>query len=249
MSDYKDFFSKNADAYANSSSHRSGTDLATAIEHLKLHDDFVAIDLASGTGFTAMALAEHVMKVVAYDGTSEMLEKAKKLAAEKNLSNIEYVVGDVSDIPFPDNTFDIATCRRAAHHFTDKAKFFSETYRILKPGGKLGLVDMSRPPLDEADLFNTIERIRDTSHVAAEKESDWIKLAENAGFKISEKLSSEELFPFEKWLSPVGMDTEAAEEILSLLKSTDSVTLRSANVDPDSLAILKPRVTLIATKE
>lgn len=249
MSDYKDFFSKNADAYANSASHRSGNDLATVIEHLALKDDFVAIDLASGTGFTAMALAEHVKKVVAYDGTPEMLREAKRLAEEKNLTNMEYVVGDVANLPFPDNSFDIATCRRAAHHFTDKQKFFSEAYRVLKSGGKLGLVDMSRPSGDDADLFNSIERIRDSSHVAAERESEWMRLAENAGFRIAEKISSEELFPFEKWLSPVSMESESAREILTLLRNTDSGTLKSANVDPESLAVLKPRITLIAIKE
>lgn len=249
MSDYKDFFSKNADAYAHSSSHRSGSDLSTVIEHLNLKKDFEAIDLASGTGFTAFALAEHVKRVVAYDGTPEMLEKAKALAQEKNLNNLEYVVGDVANLPFPNNTFDIAACRRAAHHFLDKQKFFSEAYRVLKPGGKLGFVDMSRPKNDDMDLFNTIEKIRDHSHAAAEKESDWIGFAEKAGFKISEVITSEELFTFEKWLSPVSMDSEDAMQIISLLNSTDSNHLKAANIDPENHAVLKPRISLIAVKE
>ena len=154
MSDFKEFFSKNADSYANSQSHKKGEDLIQLIQALNPVVSDTAIDLASGTGFTAMELASRVSKVVAFDGTREMLEKAKALASERGIGNIEYVLGDVSELPYPESTFDIITCRRAAHHFTDKKKFLSELFRTLKKGGRMGLVDMAVP---EAPRYRILE--------------------------------------------------------------------------------------------
>lgn len=248
MSDFKEFFSKNAGAYAQSESHRSGTDLSLLMNSMHLAGSMVALDLASGTGFTAMALAEHVSRVVAFDGTPEMLEQAKKLASEKGISNIEYSVGDVANLPFPDNSFDIVTCRRAAHHFTDKPRFLSEAFRVLKPGGKLGLVDMARPETDKDDIFNSLERIRDASHVGAEKVSSWEFMLAEAGFLLEEKNPSVELYTIRRWLSPVPMESRQGEDVLKLIESTDRMLLKAANVDYKDLTILKPRIGIIAMK-
>ena len=248
MSDFKEFFSKNAESYSKSVSHKSGEDLALLITHLDLDRSQIALDLASGTGFTAMALAKEVSSVVAYDGTSEMLEQAKKLASERDIRNIEYVIGDVSGLPFESESFDIVTCRRAAHHFTDKAKFLSEAYRVLKQGGKLGLVDMASPEADRNDVFNSLERIRDNSHVGAEKVSVWTQLVKKSGFEIVQSIGSEEEYTLERWLSPVPVDGEQGRELSEFVRNTPKELLLNANIDPEKLTLLKLRITLIAKK-
>ena len=86
MSDFRDFFSKNAESFAKSLSHRSGEDLAILIEHIKPAAGETALDLAAGTGFTSLALAKKVSRAVAYDGTPEMLEHAKTLAREEGIT-------------------------------------------------------------------------------------------------------------------------------------------------------------------
>ena len=248
MSDFKEFFSKNADSYANSDSHKKGEDLNQLVKEIKPSDTDVAIDLASGTGFTAMGLSPYVSKVVAIDGTKEMLEKARAIANENGIVNIEFAIGDVMLLPYGDGTFDIATCRRAAHHFSDKKKFLAETFRVLKKGGRFGLVDMAVPESDQDNVFNHIEIIRDPSHVAAEKVGTWEALMEDAGFKILNVLTSEEEYTVEKWLSPVKMDSFEGRELQSYMSRTAEEKLLKGNINRKKGTILKERFVIIAEK-
>jgi ubiquinone/menaquinone biosynthesis C-methylase UbiE len=248
MSDFKEFFSKNAEAYAHSQSHKKGEDLQQLVEAVNPISSDVAIDLASGTGFTAMALAPLVSKVVAYDGTEEMLQKARELAAEDKIQNLDFSVGDVANLPYSDNTFDIATCRRAAHHFTDKKKFLSEAFRVLKKGGRIGVVDMAVPEADNNDIFNHIEIIRDHSHIAAEKLETWKNLIGNAGFRITKVISSSEEYTLERWLSPVKMDSKEGNELQIYLKETPDKLLINGNINREEGTILKERFVIVAEK-
>lgn len=248
MSDFKDFFSKNAESYANSQSHKKGEDLSQLMDAIEPTSSQVAIDLASGTGFTAMELAPHVSRVVAFDGTKEMLDKAQALAVERGIKNIEFVLGDVSELPYPESTFDIITCRRAAHHFTDKKKFLSESFRVLKSGGGLGLVDMSAPESDNHNIFNNIETIRDHSHIAAEKLETWKELIQGSGFRISKVMTSIEEYTIEKWLSPVKQDSPEGEELEKYLRETPGELLLKANIDRETGTIIKERFVMIAEK-
>lgn len=248
MSDFKEFFSKNAESYSKSTSHKSGADLGVLIESLSLNEDMKAIDLATGTGFTAVALAVEVSNVVAYDATKEMLDQARKLAAEKNLTNIEFEIGDVMDLSFPNGSFDIATCRRAAHHFTDMRRFISEVYRVLKSGGKLGVSDMLRPEADDADIFNEMERVRDKSHIGAIRVSTWRELLTEVGFEIEKIETTDELYALERWLSPVTMESEEGREVQDIVRTRDPELLKDANIDGEKQTILKQRIVVVAKK-
>lgn len=249
MSDFRDFFSKNAESFAKSSSHRSGEDLAILIEHIKPAAGETALDLAAGTGFTSLALAKRVSRVVAYDGTPEMLEQAKTLAREEGITSIEFITGDVSELPFPERSFDIITCRRAAHHFTDKPKFLSEAFRVLNRGGRFGLVDMATPAADRDGIINALERIRDPSHVAAESVQEWRRLVAGAGFSIREILTSREEYTIERWLSPLKMDTQQGKEVSELIANAPSDSLAGANVDREKGTLLKERFILMAERQ
>ncbi len=249
MSDFRDFFSKNAEAYSKSVSHKTGADLGILLDFLEPKAGMNALDLATGTGFTAAALAEKVSSVVAYDATQEMLDQARKLSHEKNLTNIEFQIGDVMDLKFKDNSFDIITCRRAAHHFTDMKKFLSEAKRVLKPGGKLGIADMARPETDDSNIFNKLEIIRDNSHIGALKVSSWKEILTEAGFSIDKLWTADELYTLERWLSPVSLDSDAGNKIKELLDSTDEKILKDGNVDRKEQTILKPRIVMVAVKK
>lgn len=248
MSDFKEFFSKNADSYVKSISHKKGEDLGQLIQAIRPSFTEVALDLASGTGFTAMELAPLVSKVLAFDGTKEMLDRARDIAKENGIGNIEFDIGDVSELPYPDSTFDIVTCRRAAHHFTDKKRFLSEAFRVLKKGGRLGLVDMAVPESDNHNIFNHIEIIRDPSHIAAEKIETWKQLIEYAGFRLSDVMLSREEYPVDKWLSPVKMDSPEGVELQRYLSDSPEELLLKGNINREKGTILKERFVIIAEK-
>ena len=159
----KDFFSKHAEDYANSESHAHGSDLSRLVELLDPKPNEIALDVGTGTGFTAMEIAHRVSRVVAIDITEEMLQQARKLAAERGILNIQFEKGDALEVPYNESSFDVVTTRRAAHHFVDVGKFLGEAARVLKDGGRLGIDDMS-PPQGAKEFTNRIEILRDKTH-------------------------------------------------------------------------------------
>ena len=73
------------------------------------------------------------------DLTPKMIEVAKR----KKLPNTTFVVGDCENLPFPDNSFDVVICSMSAHHYPHVERFYASVYRVLKPGGRLILRDMT----------------------------------------------------------------------------------------------------------
>jgi len=97
------------------------------------------LDLASGTGEPAISLAECVGpqgSVVATDMSYELLEIAAQRAEQKELHNFTTEQADAHKLPFPDNSFDLATCRFAVMFFVDTCKALTELRRVLKPGAR-----------------------------------------------------------------------------------------------------------------
>ena len=196
------FFGEHAKEYARSPSHAQGSDLEVLLMALKPKKSEVALDMATGTGFTAVALAGLVGHVTGIDVTDEMLVQASRLAREQGRTNTRFELGDALKIGYPNSSFDIVTTRRATHHFEDVPRFLREAKRVLRPAGRLGIVDMSPPEGAEA-FSNRIERLRDSSHVRAFAPSDWKSMVFRAGFHIQSAEVLGEPVSFERWLYPV----------------------------------------------
>jgi ubiquinone/menaquinone biosynthesis C-methylase UbiE len=107
----------------------------------------VILDVASGTGEPALTIATMVTegKVVATDLAEGMLEVAKENAARRGIKNFEVVVCDVSELPFPDNSFDAVSCRLGFMFFPDMLLAAKEMVRVLKPGGRIAATVWSEP--------------------------------------------------------------------------------------------------------
>src|SRR5262249_62051383 len=86
--------------------------------------------------------ASVVRGVVAYDLTERMLAAARAHVRARGAATVEFVAGDASALPFRDESFDIVTCRTAAHHFADVAGAVRQIHRVLRPGGSLLLQDI-----------------------------------------------------------------------------------------------------------
>lgn len=220
-SDGLSFFKENSKAYAESSSHRSGDDLSVLIDRLPTGEGIKALDVATGTGFTGFRLAQKYKIVLGLDVTGEMLLEARNLSAERKLDNLVFVLGRAEKMPFLDNTFDVVTCRRAAHHFDDRERFVSEVRRVLRPGGTFGFADMVSPDDDIDDSFNKLERIRDPTHRSAGAKNFWEKAISKAGFFINFSQTFQERISFEKWLSPVRPDDDAGIKCREYLNKND----------------------------
>ena len=121
----------------------------------------VVIDAGSGTGSFAMAIAPDVGEVVAVDTRTEYLEAGREQAP----TNVRFVEGDATALPFAYATFDIAACVRVLHHVRRPELAVSELARVTRPGGRLFIADHlgSVDPLRSLEM-DRFERLRDSSH-------------------------------------------------------------------------------------
>src|SRR6266478_5711848 len=105
------YFSRTADGYVASFSHRAGDDLQRLIELGEWDASQQALDIATGGGHTALAVAPHVAQVTVTDLTPRMLKKAREFLLAQGVTNALFQVADAEQLPFADATFERVTCR------------------------------------------------------------------------------------------------------------------------------------------
>jgi ubiquinone/menaquinone biosynthesis C-methylase UbiE len=172
-----------ADAYATSTYHATGPDLAALVAAAALSGTEHVLDLGCGAGHVALAVAPHATHVTAVDVTPDMVGTARRLATARGVANITFRVADAADLPFSDASFDLVTSRVAAHHFADPRTAMAEAVRVLRPGGRLLLIDSVAPEDAGLDTFvNCVELLRDASHVRDWRPSEWLTMLALAGF-------------------------------------------------------------------
>lgn len=212
MQSLQSFFSKHAKEYASSESHIHGKDLDLLISMLDLKKSYKALDVGTGPGFVAFEVSDKVAISIGLDINDHMLDIAVRKAEDDNKSNVVFVKGDISSMPFPDNSFDIVSCRRVAHHIKDKKRFIEEVWRVLKKGGKFGITDLLKPMGDKKDLFNKFEKARDASYISSESLDYWFKLLKENAFQIDNFKTFEMKETFQSWLSPISENSAGGKK-------------------------------------
>lgn len=214
-------FSKNAGKYVSSDTHAKGDDLALMLEWLQPQAEWAALDIATGGGHVTKQLSPHVAHIFATDLTRGMLATAQKHLSQY-CNNVWYVVADAEKLPFLDGSFDAVTCRIAAHHFPNPEQFMKEAARVLKPGGKMLLID-NIVPEDErvAEYVNRLEKLRDTSHVCCYRINEWTEWAEGAGLGIQNSRVRKKTFDFPTWVRRTTESEEHIEQVRQHILQAD----------------------------
>src|SRR6202165_6017339 len=195
---------KAAEAYA-TGEHKSGRELQLVVEFAAPTGRERVLDIGTGAGHTALALAPRVSRVVLTDPVPTMLATARRLFPEAGVRHAEFVEAVAERLPFPDASFDIVTTRLAAHHFDDVALAIGEVARVLRPGGVFIFVDTLAPDDAESAAYqDEVERLRDPTHRRIYTQREWIAFCEAAGLRVAKTEVGRKTHDFGAWVARGG---------------------------------------------
>lgn len=123
-----------------------------AIGHFLLHltPRIHIADLGAGEGVLSQLLAQRAEQVYCVDSSRKMVEFGTELAKKNGIENLIYKLGDIEDVPLEDSSVDLALLSQALHHAAKPPKAIAEACRILKPGGKLVILDLKEHTFEKA---------------------------------------------------------------------------------------------------
>lgn len=127
---------------------RSWQGLAEAL--LKLLPPLVIADLGAGEGTFSQLLAQRAQRVIAVDNSEKMVEFGAELARKHGVKNLEYRAGDLEALPVEDASVDVAFFSQSLHHAQHPPRAVKEAWRILKPGGRIVVLDLLRHNFEQA---------------------------------------------------------------------------------------------------
>ncbi|WP_338561364.1 methyltransferase domain-containing protein [Erwinia sp. E_sp_B04_7] len=227
-------FGDQASAYLSSAVHASGRDLVRLGERLSEEKDAVVLDLGCGGGHASYIAAEHVSRVVAYDLSAKMLAVVAEAAEQRGYQHLSTQQGYAEYLPFENESFDIVISRYSAHHWHDVGRALREVKRVLKPGGKAIFMDVNAPGNPVLDIWlQTVEALRDTSHVRDYNPGEWLTMFTEAGLAISAVSHDRLDLEFGSWIERMRTPAVMAEAIRAYQHSAPEEVQRYYAQQPD----------------
>ncbi len=179
-------FTRQADAFAGSQTLKSAAITTRIADALGDEPYERVLDVACGPGILASLLAPKARCLVGIDFTRKPLLLARDHCRAEGISNGFWLRGVAERTPLRSGSFDAAVLRLALHHFEKPAQVLEEVRRLLRPGGRLVVLDiLTTEDRQSAQLHNAIERLRDPSHTSFSSASQLIDSITVAGFELS----------------------------------------------------------------
>lgn len=216
-------FTKTAQVFGDYAVAARGAEAAKLAEMVHAGKDDRAIDIACGAGTLALRFARLVRWACGVDLTPAILSRAKNAAAKEGLSNLEFTLADAHRLPFADSSLDIAVTSYALHHMPDAPRAIAEMARVVRRGGRVGIVDIYVPE-DQAvaEANDRIERARDASHTRTLSRLEFEEIFQAKGLRVSSTQLQEDSRQFDHWLHVAGWHPgdRAYEETRRLMEMT-----------------------------
>ena len=177
------------------------------------------LEAAAGTCACGRSVAPFVKSVICLDATPAMLAVGKEEAEKIGIKNMQFINGYVENIPFENQYFDIVLTRLSFHHFTDMERPFSEMHRVLKSGGQLVIIDMEA--VDEAlrEIEDTIETMRDPSHIKNRSQDEFLALYEQYGYTVTKQETTAIPVSLAAWLALTNTPYDVGKEIENFMQA------------------------------
>lgn len=146
--------------------HSDADGMARTLSAAKIEPSMRVLDVACGPGIVACAAALQAAHVTGIDLTPAMLEQARERQKSLKLNNVDWRVGDATQLPFDDGGFDVVLTRYSFHHMPFPAAALREMKRVCREGGRIVVIDAT-PSVATQAAYDHMEILRDRSHASA----------------------------------------------------------------------------------
>ncbi|SDD71146.1 Methyltransferase domain-containing protein [Massilia sp. PDC64] len=199
-------YDSRAEAYLASAVHAAGADLERMADLIGHRPDAVALDMGCGGGHVAFRMAGQVGKVVAYDLSAAMLDTVAAEARRRGLDNLVTKQGAAEALPCPDASFDVVATRYSAHHWgalrDGLRDGLAQMRRVVKPDGLALFMDVVSPGVPLLDTWlQTLELLRDPSHVCNASVEEWKATLAAVGFAVDDVVTYRLRLEFASWIA------------------------------------------------
>jgi ubiquinone/menaquinone biosynthesis C-methylase UbiE len=229
-------FDPQAAAYLTSTVHAAGPDLPVAASHVGALTPAPrnALDVGCGAGHLSFALAPHVQKIIAFDPSESMLATVRSAAMQRGLAGVMTAQGRAEQLPWPNAHFDLVCTRYSAHHWQSLRRALGEMRRVLRPDGRLLVIDLlgEEDPLVDTWL-QSVELMRDPSHVRDRRGSEWSTRLAAAGFEVLEHVTFATRLQFGPWVERMRTPPELVTAIRTLQERASAEVRAALQIEAD----------------
>ena len=199
-------FTKTAEAFSTLAVRDTPEVVGEKIAFIKPELTDVALDVACGPGALVLALAPRVRWARGVDLTEEMVRRARRTQLERSIPNASFDLGEAEHLPYA-AAFDLVTCQCSIHHMPKPELALKEMTRVMKPEGRLVIIDTVGPESDaKFDLHNRIEVARDPSHTLSLRLTTFLEMFERLGLEVARQTLKRRPRSFNQWMLRAGLE-------------------------------------------